>query len=64
VQRRLHRVQAETLPESKRSQQVLLRLGFVAYGTARDYLKIAGAWQDCTLYQLLTPDPALVNVPQ
>lgn len=58
---RLHRVQAETLPKNERSQQVLNRLGFVAYGTAQNYLKIAGAWQDCTLYQLLTPDPALVS---
>ncbi|GAB2594114.1 GNAT family N-acetyltransferase [Microlunatus antarcticus] len=58
---RLHRIQAETLPKNERSQQVLNRLGFVAYGNAQNYLKIAGTWQDCTLYQLLTPDPALVS---
>jgi ribosomal-protein-alanine N-acetyltransferase len=61
---RLHRVQAETLPGNERSRRVLLRLGFAAYGTAAAYLKIAGAWQDCVLYQLLTPDPALVDVPE
>ena len=63
-EQRLHRVQAETLEKNKRSQQVLHRLGFVVYGTAQSYLKIAGVWQDCTLYQLLTPDPALVSVPE
>jgi len=61
---RLHRVQAETLPRNGRSQRVLLRVGFVAYGTAQAYLKIAGAWQDCDLYQLLNPEPDLVVVPE
>lgn len=56
------RTRSETLRDNERSRRVLLRLGFVAYGTAEAYLKIAGAWQDCVLDQLLTPDPELVGV--
>lgn len=61
---RLHRVQAETLLHNGRSQRVLERLGFAGYGTAPAYLKIDGRWQDNALYQLLTPTPDLVEVPQ
>ncbi|MDQ6754125.1 MAG: GNAT family N-acetyltransferase [Actinomycetota bacterium] len=60
---RLHRVQAETLPHNVRSQRVLDRLGFVNYGIAPAYLKLGGSWQDNMLYQLLTPVPDLVAVP-
>jgi len=59
----LHRVQAETLVHNVRSQRVLDRVGFVPYGTAEAYLKIAGRWQDHVLYQLLTPRPDLVLSP-
>jgi ribosomal-protein-alanine N-acetyltransferase len=58
----LHRVQAETLVHNLRSQRVLGRLGFVQYGLAPAYLKIAGQWQDNLLYQLLTPEPELVGL--
>lgn len=61
---RLHRVQAETLRHNVRSQRVLERVGFTRYGTAEAYLKIAGSWQDNVLYQLLTPEPGLVTVPE
>ena len=54
---RLHRVQAETLTHNRRSQRTLERLGFEQYGVARQYLHIAGQWQDNVLYQLLNPDP-------
>lgn len=57
---RLHRVQAETLTHNVRSQRVLDRLGFVRFGEAAAYLKIAGEWQDNVLFQLLTPTPELV----
>lgn len=57
---RLHRVQAETLPHNVKSQRVLERLDFTKYGMAEVYLKIAGAWQDHALYQILTPTPDLV----
>lgn len=53
----LHRVEAGTLPHNIRSQRVLERNGFVRYGLAPAYLKIAGKWQDHVLYQVLNPEP-------
>ena len=50
----LHRVQAETLTHNTRSQHVLQDVGFIRYGLAPHYLKIAGRWQDHVMYQLLT----------
>lgn len=61
---RLHRMQAETLPHNTRSRRLLERVGFVHYGMAEAYLHIDGGWQDNVLYQLLTPTPDLVKVPQ
>lgn len=58
---RLHRIQAETLVNNLVSQRVLARVGFRQYGVAPKYLKIAGQWQDNLLYQLLTPEPELVD---
>ncbi|MCL3820331.1 GNAT family N-acetyltransferase [Aeromicrobium wangtongii] len=49
----LHRVQGETLTHNTGSQKVLERAGFVRYGMAPDYLRIAGRWQDCALFQLI-----------
>lgn len=49
----LHRVQAETLLHNVASQKVLERNGFVRFGMAPSYLKIAGRWQDFILYQLI-----------
>lgn len=49
----LHRVQAETLLHNVASQRVLERNGFVRFGMAPRYLKIAGEWQDHFMYQLL-----------
>jgi [ribosomal protein S5]-alanine N-acetyltransferase len=49
----LHRIQAETLPGNIASQRVLTRNGFTRIGMAPRYLKIAGRWQDCVLYQVL-----------
>lgn len=54
----LHRVQAGTLPHNAASQRVLERNGFVRFGTAPDYLNIAGRWQDHALFQLIAPEPA------
>ena len=51
----LHRVQAETLLHNAASQRVLERNGFVRFGVARQYLKIAGVWQDHAMYEVLTP---------
>ncbi len=50
----LHRVEAGTVPSNLRSRAVLARNGFVQYGFAPSYLKIAGDWQDHVLYQALS----------
>jgi [ribosomal protein S5]-alanine N-acetyltransferase len=52
----LHRLQAETLVDNAASQRVLVKNGFVQYGQASDYLKIAGRWQDHLLFQVTFPD--------
>jgi ribosomal-protein-alanine N-acetyltransferase len=54
----LHRLEAGTLLHNAASQKVLTRNGFVRFGTAPQYLKIAGRWQDHAMYQLLAPGPA------
>lgn len=51
----LHRIEAGTLLHNIRSQRVLERNGFVRFGVAPTYLKIAGEWQDHALYQVLSP---------
>jgi len=51
----LHRVQAESLLHNHRSQHVLDRAEFLRIGMAPTYLKIAGEWQDCTIYQRIKP---------
>jgi ribosomal-protein-alanine N-acetyltransferase len=51
----LHRIQAETLMHNTPSQRVLARNGFVRIGLAPTYLKIAGRWQDCLMYQAINP---------
>lgn len=48
---KLHRIEASTLTNNVASQRVLERTGFVQIGHAPTYLHIAGAWQDCNLYQ-------------
>jgi [ribosomal protein S5]-alanine N-acetyltransferase len=50
---RLHRVEAGTIPRNVRSQAVLQRNGFVPFGRAPAYLKIAGEWHDHILFQRL-----------
>lgn len=47
----LHRLQAETLVHNIPSQRVLEKNGFIRYGFAPKYLKIAGRWQDHILFQ-------------
>jgi ribosomal-protein-alanine N-acetyltransferase len=47
----LHRVEAGTLLHNTGSQRVLERNGFVRFGMAPKYLKIAGTWQDHALFQ-------------
>ncbi|MGE6650269.1 GNAT family N-acetyltransferase [Shewanella colwelliana] len=45
----LHRIMANYIPENKRSEKLLFRLGFEKEGLAKSYLKIAGKWQDHVL---------------
>lgn len=52
----LHRVQGEVVTDNHRSQRVLERNGFERYGLAPSYLKIAGQWQDCVLFQRIRSD--------
>jgi ribosomal-protein-alanine N-acetyltransferase len=54
---RLHRIQANHLPENLRSARLLRRLGFMPEGYARDYLFIGGAWRDHVLTALVNPLP-------
>ncbi|GAA4455936.1 GNAT family N-acetyltransferase [Phytohabitans houttuyneae] len=52
----LHRIQAGTLVHNAGSQKVLARNGFVQFGTAPQYLSIAGRWQTHDLFQLIAPE--------
>lgn len=52
----LHRLEAGTIPENFRSQTVLRRNGFVQFGYAPAYLKIAGRFQDHLLFQKLNEE--------
>lgn len=47
----LHRVEAGTLETNAASQRVLHKNGFEPYGSAPQYLRIAGRWQDHVLFQ-------------
>ncbi len=42
----LHRIEANIMPKNVRSLRVVNKLGFYNEGTARDYLKINGKWED------------------
>ena len=53
---KLHRIQANYVPDNARSGRLLERLGFVGEGLARDYLFIDGAWRDHVLAARLNPD--------
>lgn len=54
----LHRVEAGTRLDNAGSQRVLVKAGFEAYGVARGYLHVGGAWRDHRLFQrLLHDDP-------
>jgi ribosomal-protein-alanine N-acetyltransferase len=57
----LHRLEAATLLHNLASQRVLERNGFVRYGVAEQFLKIAGRWQDHVMYQLINPADRVVT---
>ncbi len=48
----MHRIMANYMPHNVRSGNLLRRLGFVVEGYARDYLQIAGKWEDHILTSL------------
>jgi ribosomal-protein-alanine N-acetyltransferase len=50
---KLHRIMANYMPKNERSGKLLRKLGFVPEGYARDYLKIAGKWEDHILTSLV-----------
>lgn len=50
---KLHRLQAETLPENVPSQRLLRSAGFSLFGIAPSYLRINGTWRDHFMFQLL-----------
>lgn len=52
----LHRLEASTLLDNVASQAVLGHHGFVRYGLAERYLRIAGRWQDHLLFQRILTD--------
>jgi [ribosomal protein S5]-alanine N-acetyltransferase len=52
----LRRVEAACLPTNERSRRLLERVGFQREGYARQYLCIAGNWEDHLLYALLSSD--------
>ena len=51
----LHRVMANYMPHNTRSAAVLRRCGFAVEGYARDYLLIAGRWEDHILTAAVNP---------
>ncbi len=53
---RLHRVEAACLPTNVPSRTLLIHTGFQQEGYARQYLCIAGRWQDHLLFALLRED--------
>ena len=52
----LRRIEAACLPINQRSRALLERVGFQREGFARQYLCIAGRWEDHLLYALLASD--------
>ena len=53
---RLHRVEAACLPTNVPSRALLMRTGFQQEGYARQYLCIAGKWQDHLQFAILRED--------
>lgn len=52
----LHRLEANYMPKNVRSGKLLGRLGFLEEGRSREYLKIAGRWEDHIRTALLSSD--------
>lgn len=54
---KLRRIEAACLPHNAASVRLLGKLGFAREGLAREYLCIAGEWQDHLLFAHLSADP-------
>lgn len=54
---RLRRIEAACLPSNAASIRLLEKMRFQREGLARQYLSIAGIWQDHVLYARLSNDP-------
>jgi ribosomal-protein-alanine N-acetyltransferase len=52
----IHRIAANYMPTNARSGKVLEKLGFRIEGTARDYLRIDGRWEDHVMTAITNPD--------
>ena len=52
----LHRLEAACLKNNLPSQGLLRKSGFQQIGCARQYLRIAGQWQDHLLFEILASD--------
>jgi len=52
----LHRVQANIIPGNVRSVRVAQKCGFRREGLAKNYLKIAGVWQDHGMFAKLAEE--------
>jgi ribosomal-protein-alanine N-acetyltransferase len=55
---RLKRIEAACIPHNTASVRLLEKLRFTREGHAREYLCIAGVWQDHLLYARLASDPS------
>lgn len=56
IHARLHRVEANIMPENIPSRRLVERLGFTEEGFARKYLQIQGVWRDHIHYSLLSDE--------
>jgi [ribosomal protein S5]-alanine N-acetyltransferase len=59
---RLHRIMANHLPHNQRSAATLAALGFEREGYAKNYLQIAGSWQDHVLTALTNDQQAPLGI--
>jgi ribosomal-protein-alanine N-acetyltransferase len=60
---RLRRIEAACLLSNATSIRLLEKMHFTREGTARQYLSIAGTWQDHLLYARLSSDPLPAQAP-
>ena len=57
---KLHRIEAQTLPENTASRNLLEGLGFAWEGTKRQSAKLHGVWRDHEVYALLAEEAKLL----